>query len=90
MNDEAGMCKGKCFKFVPSVPSSDPVPGHIARGVIDPVLGRLKGLHDPVLGRGKAQYSYDPVLGRQTMKDDLVPGHLGRDPLIIDDGKMTN
>ena len=37
------------FKFVPFVPSSDPVPGHAARGVIDPVPGRLKGLHDPVV-----------------------------------------
>ena len=36
MNDEAGMCTGKCFKFVPFVPSRDPVPGHAARGVIDP------------------------------------------------------
>ena len=39
MNDEAAMCTGKCFKFVPFVPSSDPVPGHAARGVIDPVPG---------------------------------------------------
>ena len=51
MNDEAGKCTGRCFKFVPFVPTSDPVPGHAARGVIDPVPGRLKGLHDPVPGR---------------------------------------
>ena len=106
MNDEAGKCTSRCFKFVPFVPSSDPVPGHAARGVIDPVPGRLKGLHDPVPGRqavqlsndpvpgrGKARYSddpvpgrrtahhNDPVPGRQTLKDDMIPGH----PLIIDD-----
>ena len=106
MNDEAGKYTGRCFKFVPFVPSSDPVPGHAARGVIDPVPGRSKGLHDPVPGRqvvqhsndpvpgrGKARYSDDPVPGRrtahhndrvpgrQTLKDDLIPGH----PLIIDD-----
>ena len=27
----------------------------------------------------------NPVPGPQTLKDDPVPGHLGRDPLIIDD-----
>ena len=72
--------------------------GTLLWGVIDPVPGRLQDLHDPVPGRGKAQYSddpvpgrrtahhvFNPVPGRQTMKDDLVPGHLGRDPLIIDD-----
>ena len=32
-----------------------------------------------------AHHVYDPVLERQTMKDDLVPGHLGRGPFIIDD-----
>ena len=32
-----------------------------------------------------AHHVYDPILGRQTSKDDLVPGHLGRSPLIIDD-----
>ena len=99
MYDEAGMCTGRCFKFVLS---SDPVPGHAARGVIDSGPGRLQGLYDPVPGRhavqntndpvpgrGKAPYSddpvpgrrmahhvYDPVPVRQTMKDDLVPGHL--------------
>ena len=107
MDDEAGMCINKCFKFVPS---SDPVPGHAARGVIDPGPGR-QGLQDPVPGqqavrnsndsvpvREKASYSddpepgrrmahhvFDPIPGRQTLKDDLVPGHLGRSPLIIDD-----
>ena len=50
MSDEAGMCNGKCFKFIPFVPSSNPVPGHTARGVTGPVPGRLKDLHDPVLG----------------------------------------
>ena len=45
----------------------------------------MRNSNDPVPGRGKAQYSDDPVPGRQTLKDDLVPGHLGRDPLIIDD-----
>ena len=85
MNDEAGMCTGKCFKFVPFVPSSDPVPGHVARGVIDPGLGRLQGLHDPVPGRQVVQNFNDPVPGRQFKKDDLVPGHLGRGSLIIDD-----
>ena len=105
MNDEAGKCTDRCFKFVPFVPF-ELVPGHAARGAIDPVPGRLKGLHDPVdgrqavqnsidpvLGRGKARYSDDPVPGRrkahhndpvperQTLKDDLIPGH----PLIIDD-----
>ena len=86
MNDEGGMCNGKCFKFVPFVPSSDPVPGHTARGEID----RLKDLHDPiprrqavqnsndpVPGRRTAHHVFDPVPGRQTMKDDLVPGHPG-------------
>ena len=94
------------FKFVPFVSSSDPVPGHTARGVIDPVPGRLKGLQDPVPGRQAGQNSNDPstwaekgtIFGRpsawatngsprvrQTLKDDLVPGHLGRDPLLIDD-----
>ena len=111
MNDEAGKCTGKCFEFVPFVPSSDPVPGHVARGAIDPGPGRLRSLYDPVPGRqavqnfndpvpgrGKAPYSddpvpgrrmahhvYDPVPGRQINKDDLVPGHLGRGSLIIDD-----
>ena len=34
---------------------------------------------------------FDPVPARQTLKDDLVPGHLGRDPLIIDneDDELT-
>ena len=36
-------------------------------------------------GRRTAHHVHDPVPGRQTLKDDLVPGHLGRDPLIIDD-----
>ena len=107
-DDEAGMCINKCFKFVPL---NDPVPGHAARGVIDPGPGRLQGLYDPVPGRQavqnsndpvpvreKASYSddpvpgrrmahhvYDPTPGRQTLKDDLVLGHLGRSPLIIDD-----
>ena len=36
-------------------------------------------------GRRTAHHVFDPVPGRQTVKDDLVPGHLGRDPLIIDD-----
>ena len=98
INDEAGKCTGKCFKFVHFVPSSDPVPGHVASGAIDPGLGRLQGLYDPVPGRqavqnfndpvpgrGKAPYSDDPVPGRQIKKDDLVPGHLGRGSLIIDD-----
>ena len=43
MNDEAGMCTGKCFKFVPFVPSSDPVPGHAARGVIDSSTWAIAG-----------------------------------------------
>ena len=29
IDDEAGMCTGKCFNFVPL---SDPDPGHAARG----------------------------------------------------------
>ena len=49
--NEAGMCTGKCFKFVPCVPSSDPIPGHATRGLIDPVPGRLQDLYDPVPGR---------------------------------------
>ena len=64
MNDEAGKCTGRCCKFVPFVPSSDPVPGPAARGVIDPVPRRLKGLHDPVPGRQAVQHSNDPVAGR--------------------------
>ena len=32
-----------------------------------------------------AHHVLNPVPGRQTLKDDLVSGHLGRDPLIIDD-----
>ena len=32
-----------------------------------------------------AHHVYDPVPGRQIKKDDLVPGHLGRGSLIIDD-----
>ena len=98
VDDETGLCVGRCFKFVSFVPSSDPVPAHAARGVIDPGTRQLQGLHDPepgrqavqnfndpVPGRGKAPYSDDPVPGRQIKKDDLVPGHLGRGPLIIDD-----
>ena len=107
-DDEVGTCIDTCFKFV--VPSSDPVPGHTARGVIDPGPGRRE-LYDPVPGRQavqnlndsipvqeKASRSDDPVPGRrmvhhvyaqfpgrQILKDDLVPGHLGRRPLIIDD-----
>ena len=76
MNDEAGMCTGKCFKFVPFVPSSVPVPGHAARGVIDPVPWRLQDLYDPVPGRQAVQNSNDPVPGRRKAQfsDDPVPG----------------
>ena len=76
MNDEACKCTGKCFKFVPFVSSSDPVPGHTARGVIDPVPGRMKGLHDPVPGRQAVQNSNDPVPGwrKARYSDDPVPG----------------
>ena len=45
----------------------------------------MQNFNDPVQGRRKAQYSDDPVPGRQTVKNDLVPGHLGRGPFIIDD-----
>ena len=65
MNDEAGMCTGKCFKFVPFVPSSDFVPGHggnrpstwaIERACTTPVPGRqaVQNSNDPVPGRGKS------------------------------------
>ena len=109
-DDEVGTCIDTCFKFV--LPSSDPVPGHAARGVIDPRPGR-RDLYDPVPGRQAVQnlndsdsvpvqekascsedpvpgrrlvhHVYDPIPGRQILKDDLVPGHLGRRPLIIDD-----
>ena len=36
-------------------------------------------------GRRTAHHAYDPSPARQIMKDALVPGHLGRGPLIIDD-----
>ena len=36
-------------------------------------------------GRRLVHHVYDPIPGRQILKDDLVPGHLGRRPLIIDD-----
>ena len=45
MNDEAGKCLGRCFKFVPFVPSSDPVPGHAARGGNRPSAWAIEG-HD--------------------------------------------
>ena len=53
----------------------------------DPVPGRGKAPYsdDPVPGRRMAHHVYDPVPGRQIKKDDLVPGHLGRGSLIIDD-----
>ena len=41
-------------------------------------------------GRRMAHHVYDSIPGRQTMKDDLVPGHLGRSPLIIDDEDDEN
>ena len=61
-DDEAGMCTGKCFKFVPL---SDPVPGHATRGVIDRGPGRLQGLYDPVPGRQATHNFNDPVPGRR-------------------------
>ena len=63
MDGEADVCTGKCFKLVSL---GDPVPGHDARGVIDPGSGRLQGLYDPVPGRQAVQDSDDPVPGRRT------------------------
>ena len=62
----------------------DPVPG---RQAAQNVTGRREVPHpvDPVPGRRLAHHVYDPIFGRQTLKDDVVPGHLGRSPLIIDD-----
>ena len=75
----------------------DPVPGRQAvqdltgrrkvPHLVDPVPGRLLDLYDPVPERREAPYSDDPVPGRRLAHHifDLVPGHLGRRPLIIDD-----
>ena len=62
----------------------DPVP---RRQAVQNSTGRREVPHpvDPVPGRRLAHHVYDPGTGRQTLKDDLVPGHLGRSPLIIDD-----
>ena len=79
MDNEAGMCTGKCFKSVPG--------RQVIQDFNDPVPGRGKALFsdDPVPGRRMAHHVYDPVPERQTMNDDLLPGHLGRGPFIIDD-----
>ena len=84
MDGETDVCTSKCFKLVPL---GDPVPGHDARGVIDPGPGRqaVKDSDDPEPGRRELKDSYDPVPGRRAMKDDLIPGRLGQGPLIIDD-----
>ena len=62
----------------------DPVPG---RQAAQNSTGRREVPHpvDPVPGRRLAHHVHDPGTGRQTLKDDVVPGHLGRRPLIIDD-----
>ena len=66
----------------------DPAPGRQAiHNFNDPVPGRGKAPYsdDPVPGRRMAHHVCDPVPERQTLKDDLVPGHPGRGPFIIDD-----
>ena len=57
------------------------------RQAVQNLTGRREVPHpvDPVPGRRMVHHVYDPGTGRQTLKDDLVPGHLGRSPLIIDD-----
>ena len=66
MDDEADVCTGKCFKLVPL---GDLVPGHDARGVIDPVPGRqaVRNSNDPVPVREKHHIRTTQCLGDERL-----------------------